>query len=147
MCTWSPAGQTNPSDLLWGLSWWHQEFCSQGPWRQNKRSHCRKTRIRFRVQLCPCRRWWFHKQMKSIKCWVSYLQATKIALWAGKRCPSTCMVTSVSMFRLRSRFKLSRTSPGWRVNWIQPFVAMAILSTWAKARTRHLIILLVLHIS
>lgn len=57
-----------------------------------------------------------------------YLQATRMALWAWKCCPSTCMVTSVRMFLLRRRLKLSRTSPAWRVNWMQPSVCVAMLS-------------------
>ena len=58
----------------------------------------------------------------------AYLQATRMALWAWNCCPSTCMVTSVRMFLLRRRLKLSRTSPAWRVNWMQPSAVVAMLS-------------------
>lgn len=38
------------------------------------------------------------------------------------------MVTSVRMSLLRSRFRLSRTSLAWRVNWMQLSAAQDILS-------------------
>lgn len=148
MCTWNLEGWRKPWGLLWGLSWWHWGLHSQDPWTRNKRSHCKTEReivivklfgMSYETKFPNSNLFTINNDIVVtyiVSCWWTrvrsfdsvYLQATRMALWARKSCPSTCMDTSVRMFLLRRRLKLSRTSPAWRVNWMQSSAVVAMLS-------------------
>lgn len=66
-----------------------------------------------------------------------HLQAIRTVLCARNCCLLTRIVTSVRISLLRSRFRLSRTSLAWRVNWMQLSAAQAIFSRSVRKHSEH----------